>query len=112
MLLMDQSHLSNEGVDHSPPTINKKKSSFNSEHLTNLHSLFTDLDGCNVGFNSFHPLPISQNGNKLSGQGEMGGAWEWTSSVLEKNDGFKPMPEYPAYTGLITRYPAPYVPTN
>ena len=64
--------------------------------------IFTNLEGCNVGFKNFHPVPITQNGSKLSGQCEMGGVWEWTSSVLEKHDGFEPMPLYPAYTGLAT----------
>ena len=54
-----------------------------------------------MGFKHFHPMPITQNGSKLCGQGEMGGAWEWTSSVLEKHDGFEPMDLYPAYTGLF-----------
>jgi formylglycine-generating enzyme required for sulfatase activity len=43
-------------------------------------------------------MPVTQNGNRLSGQGEMGGVWEWTSSHLEKHDGYKPMDLYPAYT--------------
>lgn len=29
----------------------------------------------------------------------MGGVWEWTSSVLQKHEGFEPMPLYPNYTG-------------
>ena len=44
-------------------------------------------------------MPVTQNGAKLCGQGNFGGAWEWTSSVLEKHDGFEPMELYPAYTG-------------
>lgn len=31
----------------------------------------------------------------------MGGVWEWTSSVLEKHEGFKPMDIYPEYTGKL-----------
>lgn len=31
----------------------------------------------------------------------MGGVWEWTSSVLEKHEGFEPMGLYPAYTGSL-----------
>nr|KMM66290.1 DUF323 domain-containing protein [Coccidioides posadasii RMSCC 3488] len=57
-----------------------------------------DLDGYNVGFKHWHPTPVTQNGNKLSGQGGMGGAWEWTSSTLEAHEGFKAMGLYPAYT--------------
>jgi len=43
-------------------------------------------------------MPVTANGNKLAGQAEMGGLWEWTSSVLEKRDGFEPMKLYPAYS--------------
>ena len=60
--------------------------------------LFANLDGANVGFKNWHPVAITANGNKLAGQAEMGGVWEWTSSPLEKHDGFEPMPLYPAYT--------------
>lgn len=31
----------------------------------------------------------------------MGGLWEWTSSVLEKQEGFVPMKLYPGYSGKI-----------
>lgn len=58
-----------------------------------------NLEKANVGFKHWHPMPVTQNGGKLSGQGEMGGLWEWTSSALEKYDGFKPMKLYPAYSG-------------
>ena len=65
------------------------------------HKLFADLEGCNVGFKHFHPVPVTQNGGQLSGQGNMGGVWEWTSSVLERHVGFEPMTLYPAYTGFV-----------
>ena len=61
--------------------------------------LFTNLAGANVGFKHWHPIPVSGNGNKLAGQSEMGGVWEWTSSPLAKYEGFEPMKLYPAYTG-------------
>ena len=67
--------------------------------MSDPEQLFANLEGCNVGFKHFHPTSVTQNGHKLSGQSEMGGVWEWTSSVLEKHDGFEPMPLYPAYTG-------------
>jgi len=51
-----------------------------------------------VGFKHWHPVPVTQNGDKLSGQGELGGVWEWTSSELEKHAGFEPMELYPGYT--------------
>ncbi|KAI1914528.1 hypothetical protein LOZ61_002196 [Ophidiomyces ophidiicola] len=60
--------------------------------------VYLDLDGYNVGFKHWHPTPVTQNGNKLSGQGDMGGVWEWTSSALEVYEGFKAMDLYPAYT--------------
>jgi formylglycine-generating enzyme required for sulfatase activity len=43
---------------------------------------------------------VTAKGNKLAGQSEMGGVWEWTSSPLTKHEGFEPMPLYPAYTGI------------
>ena len=43
-------------------------------------------------------MPVTQDGDKLAGQGDMGGLWEWTSSALEKQDGFEPMQLYPAYS--------------
>lgn len=44
-------------------------------------------------------MPVTQNGNRLSGRGDMGGVWEWTSSALERHEGFEAMKLYPAYTG-------------
>jgi formylglycine-generating enzyme required for sulfatase activity len=60
--------------------------------------LFIDLDGTNVGFQHWHPMPVTSRGNVLAGQAEMGGVWEWTSSVLRRWDGFEPMALYPGYT--------------
>ncbi|KAE8150601.1 Aldehyde/histidinol dehydrogenase [Aspergillus avenaceus] len=60
--------------------------------------VFIDLDGCNVGFKHWHPTPVIQNGDRLAGQGGMGGAWEWTSTPLAPHDGFKSMEIYPGYT--------------
>ncbi|EZG03293.1 hypothetical protein H106_06780 [Trichophyton rubrum CBS 735.88] len=69
------------------------------QNPSSLHkSVYVDLDDCNVGFTHWHPTSVTQNGNKLSGQGNFGGLWEWTSSTLEAHDGFKPMDLYPAYT--------------
>lgn len=61
--------------------------------------IFVDLTGCNVGLQNFHPMPVTQNGNRLSGLGDVGSAWEWTSSLLEPYVNFKPMDIYPGYTG-------------
>ncbi len=91
--------MSNEGVEESPPSHHSRSGASSAEKGLNPQELFVDLEGCNVGFKHFHPTPVFQNGNKLSGQGEIGGVWEWTSSVLEKHDGFEPMGLYPAYTG-------------
>ncbi|KAL2011147.1 hypothetical protein VTN00DRAFT_3865 [Thermoascus crustaceus] len=60
--------------------------------------VFVDLDDCNVGFRHWHPTPVIQNGDRLAGQGELGGVWEWTSTPLMPHDGFKAMELYPGYT--------------
>jgi L-histidine Nalpha-methyltransferase / hercynylcysteine S-oxide synthase len=52
-----------------------------------------------VGFKHWHPVAVTADGGKLAGQAELGGVWEWTSSVLERHEGFEAMPLYPAYTG-------------
>jgi formylglycine-generating enzyme required for sulfatase activity len=52
-----------------------------------------------VGFKHWHPVSVAEKGNKLCGQSELGGVWEWTSTVLEKHEGFEPMELYPGYTG-------------
>ena len=62
--------------------------------------IFVDLTDCNAGLQHFHPMPVTQNGNRLSGLGDMGGAWEWTSTLLEPYEEFKPMDIYPGYTGM------------
>lgn len=38
-------------------------------------SVFRDLTGCNVGFKNWHPIPVTPQGDKLAGHGEMGGVW-------------------------------------
>lgn len=86
------SHLSNNGVQESPPSQPFQNGGGSRE-------LFTNLDGANVGFKHWHPVSVTANGNKLAGQSDMGGVWEWTSSPLTKHEGFEPMPLYPAYTG-------------
>lgn len=84
-------HLVNDGVEESPPT---SVSSTGKENL----GLFADLSGANVGFVNWHPTAITAHGNRLAGQAEMGGVWEWTSSPLTEHEGFEPMPLYPLYT--------------
>lgn len=61
-------------------------------------SLFRDFRNSNIGFKHWHPIPVTPNGDKLAGQGDMGGVWEWTSSPLLPYEGFKPMEIYPGYT--------------
>lgn len=91
-------HLSNDGIEISPPPHHLRNGASGAEKSPDSHQLFADLEGCNVGFKHFHPMSVTQNGNQLSGQGHMGGVWEWTSSALERHEGFKPMTLYPAYT--------------
>lgn len=62
--------------------------------------IFVDLSNCNTGLQNFHPTPVTQNGGRLSGLGDMGGAWEWTSSLFAPQPKFKPMDIYPGYSGM------------
>lgn len=64
--------------------------------------VFRALDGCNVGFQNWHPVPVTLNGDKLAGQGDLGGVWEWTSTPLTAHEGFKAMDIYPGYTCKCT----------
>jgi L-histidine Nalpha-methyltransferase / hercynylcysteine S-oxide synthase len=89
---MMNSHLLNDGVEETSPP-------HPSRELKSSYELFTNLEYANVGFTHWHPVAVTGNGNKLAGQSEMGGVWEWTSSPLEKYDGFEPMSLYPGYTG-------------
>ncbi|RDW69485.1 hypothetical protein BP6252_08505 [Coleophoma cylindrospora] len=85
------SHLLNDGVEESPPFPSSQAKKGSSE-------LFANLEGANIGFKNWHPVAVTGNGNKLAGQAEMGGVWEWTSSPLANYEGFEPMSLYPAYT--------------
>ncbi|ODH33792.1 hypothetical protein ACO22_03274 [Paracoccidioides brasiliensis] len=68
-------------------------------HSANPMSVYIDLDDdCNVGFKHWHPTPVTQNGNRLSGHGELGGVWEWTATPLHAHEGFKAMDLYPGYS--------------
>ena len=91
------SHLVNDGVEETPPlpTLGPV-----SEKLHEAPGLFVDLANANVGFQQWHPTAVTAHGNRLAGQGEAGGVWEWTSSPLAKHEGFEPMSLYPAYTGM------------
>lgn len=85
-------HLSNDGVEETPPATETSTAAGGEENL------FTDLEGANVGFQHWHPTPVTAAGNRLAGQAEMGGVWEWTSSALRQHEGFEPMALYPGYT--------------
>lgn len=91
-------HLVNDGVEESPPLRS-------SQGCKGSQDLFANLEESNVGFHHWHPIAVTANGNKLAGQGEMGGLWEWTSSPLTKHEGFEPMTLYPAYTGMVFSLP-------
>lgn len=95
--LTSKSHLVNNGVEESPPL----RDPADSPPTAAPHELFTDLEGANVGFKHWHPVAVTADGDKLAGQGEMGGVWEWTSSVLERHEGFREMELYPGYTGEL-----------
>ena len=92
-------HLSNDGVEISPPSNPLRKGAVGAKQGLDPKELFVDLEGHNVGFKNFCPVGVTQNGDRLTGQGGMGGVWEWTSSVLERWEGFEAMGLYPAYTG-------------
>ena len=99
--LYGNSHLVNDGVEESPPSHPSRNNHSDTEQRPDPRQFFADLENCNVGFKHFHPMPVTQNGGNLSGQGEIGGVWEWTSSVLEKHEGFEAMGLYPGYTGEL-----------
>lgn len=91
-----RSHLLNDGVEETPPSEAPRIDGGSSEN----DELFIDLADANVGFRHWHPVAVTAHGNRLAGQAEMGGVWEWTSSPLRKHEGFEPMALYPAYTGM------------
>ena len=76
----------------------KSPSAINKTCHTEPSAIFADLEGCNVGMQNFHPTPVTQNGGRLCGLGNLGGAWEWTSDLFAPQPGFKPMDIYPGYS--------------
>lgn len=92
-------HLSNNGVEETPPS-NGSLNGVGPPANSNLDptSLFTDLQGCNVGFKHWHPTPVTGEGSRLRGRGDAGGLWEWSSSLLAHYEGFEAMAIYPGYT--------------
>ncbi|KAF1841280.1 uncharacterized protein K460DRAFT_399093 [Cucurbitaria berberidis CBS 394.84] len=91
-------HLINNGVDESPPSHALSNGNFSAATSLNPHDHFIGLGGSNVGFKHWHPVSVVEKGDKLCGQSDLGGVWEWTSTVLEKHEGFQPMELYPGYT--------------
>ncbi|KAK7543299.1 C-type lectin protein [Phyllosticta citricarpa] len=105
-------HLVNDGVAESPPHSGRLEKGVSSSYTNGAgdadadalaqqrRALFADLsvDGANVGFKHWHPMPITHRGHRLAGLGDMGGAWEWTSSTLAPHPGFEPSKAYPGYT--------------
>ena len=91
-------HLQNNGVAETPPSHLCHNGASSTEPFPYPEQFFVNLEDCNVGFKNFHPVPVTQNGSQLSGRCGMGGVWEWTSSVLERHEGFVAMDAYPGYT--------------
>ncbi|KAI2473086.1 C-type lectin protein [Annulohypoxylon bovei var. microspora] len=87
-------HLLNDGVEETPPSDASHIDVSSSEN----DEQFIDLTDANVGFRHWHPVAVTAHGNRLSGQAEMGGVWEWTSTTLRPHEGFKPLALYPGYT--------------
>ncbi|KAG1742298.1 uncharacterized protein EDB91DRAFT_1279204 [Suillus paluster] len=54
--------------------------------------------GTNVGFRNWYPVPATTGGSKHGGKGHNGGVWEWTSTVLDRYDGYVPSTLYPGYS--------------
>lgn len=92
-------HLSNDGVEETPP-YNHSSQMAGSPASTkpNPNDFFIDLTSANVGFKEWCPTPVTSDGSRLRGQGDVGGLWEWTSSPLAAHDGFQAMALYPGYT--------------
>ncbi|KAK6519417.1 hypothetical protein TWF281_003251 [Arthrobotrys megalospora] len=84
-------HLSMDGVHITPPNLTAKVGGADTSGATDM---FADMVGANVSFRRWHPTSVV---GKVCGRGD-GGAWEWSSTVLEKWDGFKAMELYPEYT--------------
>ena len=97
------SHLINDGVEETPPSQKRKQGPEPGQE-----DLFADLGDANVGFQHWRPVAVTGRGDRLAGQAEMGGVWEWTSSMLRPHEGFRPMKLYPGYTGeFLSPPPSP-----
>ncbi|TFK24369.1 DUF323 domain-containing protein [Coprinopsis marcescibilis] len=54
--------------------------------------------GANTGLRNWHPVPATTGLARGHGRGSNGGVWEWTSTTLDKVDGFRPSNLYPGYS--------------
>jgi len=54
--------------------------------------------GANVGFRNWHPLPATTGTARNGGKGDNGGVWEWTSTAMDKVEGYVPSGLYPGYS--------------
>lgn len=100
-MLNSHRHLSNEGVEETPPSAHLSKAVVNGgakRPEPNPDDLFIELENRNVAFRHWHPMPVTGNGDWLCGQSDLGGLWEWTSTPLTAHEGFKAMDLYPGYT--------------
>jgi formylglycine-generating enzyme required for sulfatase activity len=93
------SHLLNDGVEETPPQRGCVNGTSGAPSNPSPHSIFVDVEGANVGFHHWHPVSVAAKGSKLCGQADLGGVWEWTSTVLERHEGYEPMSLYPGYSG-------------
>ncbi|KAK6501916.1 hypothetical protein TWF481_009735 [Arthrobotrys musiformis] len=84
-------HLSMDGVHITPPDLSALAGKADT---SGANDMFASMVGSNVSFRSWHPTSVR---GIICGRGD-GGAWEWTSTVLEKWDRFKAMELYPEYT--------------
>ena len=91
-------------MEETPPSKHLSNGAPSAAASPDPNTLFANLEDANVGFKRWHPIPVTQNGGRLAGLGEMGGLWEWTSSALERNHGYEPMKMYPAYSGMLKRF--------
>ncbi|KIY03944.1 uncharacterized protein Z520_00636 [Fonsecaea multimorphosa CBS 102226] len=94
-------HLSNDGVQETPPSGHQSNGVVNGSAEgppLDPNELFVELGDRNVAFRHWHPTPVTGNGDRLRGQSDLGGLWEWTSTPLAPHEGFKAMDLYPGYT--------------
>ncbi|KAF9645796.1 DUF323 domain-containing protein [Thelephora ganbajun] len=54
--------------------------------------------GANIGFRNLHAVPATTGIPGKGGKGHNGGVWEWTSTLFDSYEGFKPSKIYPEYS--------------